>query len=324
MTGEAVWRPTATVDTLRRRARVLEMIRAFFARRGVLEVETPMLCAATTPDPNIDSLETRVTAPDGAQRVYLHTSPEFAMKRLLAAGYESIYQICKVFRDGEAGRLHNPEFTLLEWYRRGFDHRALMDEVEALLTDVLGTPPAVRRSYREVFNDHVGVDPTGARDAELARCAAHHGLAVHDEHAEDQRDVYLNFLMGRVVTPQLGHEAPVFVYDFPASQAMMARIRPGAPPLAERFEVFAAGIELANGYHELNDTHEQRERFAQERRRRRLNGKPDVENDERLLAAMASGFPDCAGVALGLDRLVMLCTGAAHIEDVIPFPLRLA
>lgn len=321
---EHEWRPTASLDSLRLRARVLEQIRDFFMRRGVLEVETPTLCAAATLDPNIDSLHSRVTAGGTVRPLYLHTSPEFAMKRLLAAGSGSIYQVCKVFRDGEAGRLHNPEFTLLEWYRVGYDHHGLMDEVETLLREILGSEPARRHSYHEVFHRFTGVDLASATDAALHQCAVEFGLAAAAERPAEGRDLYLNFLMSHVVTPHLGHDAPVFVYDFPVTQAAMARVRSGTPPVAERFELFVNGVELANGYHELTDTDEQRYRFEQERRRRRLAGRPVVDGDDRLLAAMKSGLPDCAGVALGVDRLLMLRAGVDHIDDVLSFPVRLA
>lgn len=324
MSGESDWRPTASLDNLHLRARVLETIRGFFRRRGVLEVETPVLCAATTPDPNIDSLHSRVTVNGVARPVYLHTSPELAMKRLLAAGSGSIYQICKVFRDGEAGRMHNPEFTLLEWYRCGFDHHALMDEVSALLTELIDCGPAQRHSYYEVFHRFTGVDLAEATDAVLRRCATEFGLSAGAERPAEGRDLYLNFLMSHVVTPHLGHDAPVFVYDFPVSQAAMARITSGTPPVAERFELFINGVELANGYHELTDIDEQRYRFGQERRRRRLAGKPVIDTDDKLLAAMEHGLPDCAGVALGVDRLLMLCAGVDHIDEVLSFPVRLA
>ena len=324
MSGDPAWRPTASLDNLRLRARLLESIRDFFKQRGVLEVETPVISAFTTPDPNIDSIRSRVTVNGAAHPMYLHTSPEFAMKRLLAAGSGSIYQICKVFRDGEAGRLHNPEFTMLEWYRCGRDHHALMDEVEALLTVLLNSESAQRHSYHDVFRRFTGVDLSAAADTELRRCATEFGLSAAPERPAEGRDLYLHFLMSHVVTPHLGHDAPVFVYDFPASQAAMARIRSGTPPVAERFELFINGMELANGYHELNDVDEQRYRFEQERRRRRLTGKPAVGADDRFIAAIEHGLPDCAGVALGVDRLLMLRAGAEHIEDVLSFPMRLA
>lgn len=321
--SDVAWHPTAPLSTLRARAQLMARIRAFFARRGVLEVETPILCAATTTDIHLDSLETLVTGPGGRRRVYLHTSPEFAMKRLLAAGAGSIYQLCKVFRDGEAGRLHNPEFTMLEWYRCGYDHHALMDEVEALIAELLGTGPARRRTYVDVFERFTGLDPAGAGMDRLHACARDHGFDAQGP-PEVARELYTDFLMGHVIAPRLGHDEPEFVYDFPASQAAMARIRPGDPPVAERFELFIKGAELANGYHELTDAAQQRRRFAADNRRRELLQRPAVSFDERLLAALAQGMPQCAGVALGVDRLMCLVVQATDLADVMAFPLEVA
>lgn len=326
------WRPTAPLENLRRRAEVLAGIRAFFSRRGVLEVETPLLAAATVADLHLASLETRCSypGPSGSpgpfepMTLYLQTSPEFAMKRLLAAGSGPIYQIGKAFRDGEAGRRHNPEFTLLEWYRPGFDHHALMDEVEALLAEVLGSSPAERRTYGELFQERLGVDPHAAPAAALAAAARAAGLAVEGgtpgAPALDREDL-LHLLMGLALEPTLGRGRPTFVHDFPASQAALARIRPGPPPVAERFEVFVEGVELANGFHELADAAEQRRRFEADLARRRERGLPEPPIDERLLAALAAGLPPCAGVALGVDRLVMLAARAASLDEVLAFPI---
>ncbi len=313
--GEDRWRPTAPLANLRRRAQLLATVRRFFAERGVLEVETPLLCAATIPEPTLESLHTHCGQP--ARRLYLQTSPEFAMKRLLAAGSGPIYQICKAFRDGEAGRRHNPEFTMLEWYRPGWDHHQLMGEVEELVTAVLATPAAERLTYGELFTRHLNLDPHRATLDELRRAAARAELG---ELPNLERDGYLNLLFATVIEPHLGQERPTFVHDFPASQAALARVRPGPPAVAERFELFVAGLELANGFHELTDVAEQRRRFAAERQRRRMAGQVDVEADEQFLAALASGLPACAGVALGIDRLAMLATQASHIERVLTFP----
>lgn len=293
---------------LERRARLLAALRAFMAARGILEVETPVLSAYGNPDPHLDNL----TAGD----YYLHTSPEFAMKRLLAGGSGPIYQICKVFRGGEAGRLHQPEFTLLEWYRTGFDHHGLMDEVDALLAD-LGLAASVRLTYAGVFREWTGLDPHRAADAELAVKARALGLAGSGW----DRAGLLDFLFSHGVMPALGRERPCLVYDFPACQAALARIRPGQVPVAERFELFINGIEIANGYNELRDYSEQESRFRQENRRRRERGLPAVAADVRLLAALAAGLPACAGVALGVDRLLMALTGAEGIDDVLAFPI---
>ncbi len=317
MSGD--WRPSAPLDNLRLRAAILAQIRAFFAARGVLEVETPALAAATVTDLHLASLETRCRAEaEGELALYLQTSPEFAMKRLLAAGSGPIYQIARAFRDGEAGRRHNPEFTLLEWYRPGLDHHGLMDEMDALLGEVLGLPPAERLSYGELFAGRLGIDPYQAGAAELESAARAAGVA---DTLDLERDAWLDLLLSVVLEPGLGRGRPTFLYDFPASQAALARVRPGPPPVAERFEVYVEGLELANGFHELTDAAEQRRRFERDLERRRERGLPEVPLDERLLAALASGLPPCAGVALGVDRLVMLAAGAGSLSEVLAFPI---
>ncbi len=328
------WRPSAAVEVLRLRARLLERIRAFFARRGVLEVETPALsrCAAT--DPAIASLLTRYTGPGhpGGVTLYLHSSPEFAMKRLIAAGSGSIYQICRVFRDGEYGRLHQPEFTMIEWYRVGWDHHALMEEVAALLGEALAaaapnSPAAAaaaaaaeKLSYREAFLRHAGVDPLNAGVEAFADAARAYGLQAPPAlAAAGELDGWRDWLLTHLVEPQLGRGRLTFLYDYPASQSALARLRPGDPPLAERFECYLEGIELANGFHELTDPVEQRARFERDLARRRQQGLPTVPMDERLLAALEAGLPEVSGVALGFDRLVMLAAGARSLAEVMAF-----
>jgi lysyl-tRNA synthetase class 2 len=314
------WQPTANPEALRVRAETLALVRAFFADRDVLEVETPLLSAATVTDLHLHSLSVRVGGDDG-RPMYLQTSPEFAMKRLLAHASGPIYQISKAFRDAEVGRRHNPEFTLLEWYRPGWDHHRLMDEIDELLAAVLDSPTAERLTYAQAFGRHAAVDPHGAPRDELERRARDLGVrGVTDL----DRDDLLNLLLTRLVEPKLGHDQPTFVHDFPGSQAALARIRPGDPPLAERFEVFVEGFELANGYHELADPAEQRRRFEADLAERRRRGLPEVPVDHRLLAALEAGLPDCAGVALGVDRLVMLRVGTSDISDVIAFPIERA
>jgi lysyl-tRNA synthetase class 2 len=316
----ADWRPTATLSALRRRAELLARVRDFFAERQVLEVETPILSAGAVTDPQIDSLATQVAGRPAP--LYLSTSPEYPMKRLLAAGSGDIYQISRVFRDGEQGRWHNPEFTLIEWYRLGFDDAALMSEVEALAAALLAPDrtlaPAERLTYAEALRRHAGVDAFGASAADLDRAAIGHGI---DCRAELDRDGKLDLLMGLVVGPRLGRERPCFLCDYPATQAALARVKPGLPAVAARFEFYLDGIELANGFHELADAREQRDRFEAdlETRRRRRRSTPPV--DERLLAALASGLPDCAGVALGFDRLVGLALGAPGLAQAMAFPI---
>ena len=315
----ADWRPRATLPVLRERARLLARIRAFFDERGLWEAQTQILDDGATTDPHIQSLSTRVRGPDGVRTRYLHTSPEFQMKRLLAAGSGPIYQIATVFRDEEAGARHLPEFTLLEWYRPGWDHHRLMDEVDEFLQVVAGAPPARRCTYARAFQEHVGVDPHCATDAALREAAARH---CGDVPAALARDELLDLLMGVAIEPRLGRDAPLLVYDYPASQAALARIRPGAVPVAERFELYWRGLELANGFHELTDADEQERRFLEDRRRRRAVGLPDVPHDQRLVEALRAGLPPCSGVALGVDRLLMICLDLADIAETVAFPQR--
>lgn len=314
------WRPSATLEALHHRARMACRVREFFAARQVLEVETPVLSVAAVTDPQIESLATRVSGMPG--RYFLHTSPEYAMKRLLAAGSGDIYQLCKVFRDEERGRWHNPEFTLLEWYRVGFDDAALMTEVEALVGAVLGPhrrlAPAERLTYAEVVHRHAGVDAHTADDASLGRAAADLGIECR---AELDRDAKLDLLMGLVVGPKLGIERPCFVCDYPASQASLARLKPGLPPVAARFELYIDGIELANGFHELANGEEQRRRFEADLATRRARGRVEPPLDERLLDALEAGMPDCAGVALGFDRLVAVALRKARLSDGMAFSI---
>ncbi|HXH02395.1 MAG TPA: EF-P lysine aminoacylase EpmA [Candidatus Competibacteraceae bacterium] len=324
------WRPSASLDMLRLRAELAAKVRAFFAARGVLEVDTPVLSVAGVTDPHLHSFSTRYHGPGGryGTTLYLHTSPEFPMKRLLAAGSGSIYQLCKVFRDGEAGRRHNPEFTLLEWYRVGFDHQRLALEVAELVHELLagrvelGAPQ--RLSYRDAFLRHIGLDPHRSAVAELAARAEALGVPVPPGMPDADPDPWLDLLLTQCIEPQLGRGRLTFVYDYPASQAALARIRPGDPPLGERFELYLEGIELANGFHELGDSAEQRRRFQQDNARRRAQGLPEVPLDEALLAALEAGLPPCAGVALGFDRLLMLAAGKTRLEEVLAFPLERA
>lgn len=324
------WRPTADWEVLRLRAGLLAQTRAFFAARGVLEVETPVLSAAAVTDPHLLSFSASYSGPGlrCGQPLYLHTSPEFPMKRLLAAGSGCIYQIAKVFRNGEAGRRHNPEFTLLEWYRLGFDHHRLMTEVAELAATLLaGRLPLAgveRLSYRELFQRAVQIDPHRTHVPELAARAEALNLAIPSGMPTDDVDPWLDLLLTHCIEPHLGQGCLTFVYDYPASQAALARLRPGDPAVGERFELYVSGLELANGFHELSDAVEQRRRFEAENAARRVQGLPVMPLDERLLSALEAGLPECAGVALGFDRLVMLAAGKTSIQDVIAFPICLA
>jgi elongation factor P--(R)-beta-lysine ligase len=300
---------------------MLQRTRAFFAGRGLLEVETPQLSAAAATDPHLESLVAR--RPDGTSLGWLHTSPEFPMKRLLAAGAGDIWQLARVFRGAESGPRHNPEFTLLEWYRVGWDVAALMQEVDEFLRDLAGEdriPAETQRlTYREAFLRFAGFDPFATAAGDIVQRLAQRGVAVPAGLDEDLA-ACLDLALATLVEPGLDPLRPVFVYDFPASHAALARIRPGDPPLAERFELFFGGMEIANGFHELADADEQARRFAADLAARRARGLVEPPLDRRLLAALAHGLPDCAGVALGFDRLVMVLAGASHIDEVLAFP----
>ena len=315
------WLPTATKDRLAHRAGVLRFLREFFFERGVLEVETPVLSQAGTTDLHLTNLET--TWHGGVdRRLFLQTSPEYAMKRLLASGSGAIYQIAKAFRDDESGRLHNPEFTLLEWYRVGWDHQALMNEIDELLALLLDESPAERLTYAEAFDRHLQINPHQAPIQQLRKSVREWGVVLNrNTERELGRDDLLQLLMSEAVEPNLADDRPTFIYDFPESQSALARIRSDNPPVAERFEVYVGGLELANGYHELTEPNEQAERFTNDLRRRLESGRPEVPIDQNLLSAMRAGLPSCAGVALGIDRLVMLASNASHIDEVLAFPI---
>ncbi|MBW3566635.1 MAG: EF-P lysine aminoacylase GenX [Proteobacteria bacterium] len=308
------WQPSALIETLRLRAALMRRVRAFFEARGVLEVETPLLSRSAITDPNLASAA--VVLPGSSDTYYLHTSPEFFMKRLLAAGSGDIWQTCKVFRGAEQGRRHNPEFTMLEWYRLGFDHHALMDEVATLLRELIpGLEQEERLTYSDAFLKHANLDPFIASREQLEAAVQDFGLNPDGL----DRDALLDAVAGNAVYPKLGHAGIAFVHAFPASQAALARLDEQDARYARRFEVFVKGIELANGFHELTDAHEQRRRFEQENERRRALGLPEMPLDENLLAALESGLPDCAGVALGFDRVVMLAAGVDELSDTMGF-----
>ncbi len=324
------WRPQAGLETLRLRAGLLASVRAFFVARGVLEVDTPALSSAAVTDPHLSCFATRYTGPGAGQgrTLYLHTSPEFPMKRLLAAGSGCIYQFAKVFRNDEAGRWHNPEFTLLEWYRVGFDHHRLMDEVAALATLLLqermALQAAEKLSYADAFQRELQLDPHTAPVAELADCTARQGISAPPGMPADRPAPWLELLLSHCIEPRLGQGHLTFIYDYPVAQAALANIRAGDPPVAERFELYLNGIELANGFHELGDAGEQRWRFLQDNRQRGAWGLPAMPVDERLLAALATGLPACSGVALGFDRLLALAAGKTALQEVLAFPLERA
>lgn len=314
------WQPTASIATLKIRSRILQTIRAFFEARDVMEVETPALCQSSVTDLNLRAFETQFSSPltPNKKTLYLQTSPEYAMKRLICAGSGCIFQICKAFRDEEAGSMHNPEFTLLEWYRMGFNHLQLIDEIDNLLRAILKTKPLNISSYQQLFIEYCGVDPLSATLAELRGSASQHGFSEL-ANTEDSKDVLLQLLFSHIVEPNIGLEQPIAVIDFPASQAALAKISPNDSRVAERFEVYFKGFELANGFNELNDKNEQLARFEQDNAARQKLGFKPSNIDPLFVKALEHGLPNCAGVALGLDRLVMLAIGSDDIADSMAF-----
>ncbi|WP_028117209.1 elongation factor P--(R)-beta-lysine ligase [Ferrimonas senticii] len=319
------WQPTADISQLRRRAQMLAKIRQFFAEREVLEVDTPALSQAMTTDPHLVSFATTFVGPGASQGLPLHlmTSPEFHMKRLLCAGSGSIYQICKSFRNEESSRYHNPEFTMLEWYRVGFNEHDLMAEMAELLKAVLGCGEPEKISYQQVFLNTLGIDPLTATVAELQQLCVEHGLG--DVALTETTEAPLQLMLfSMVIEPLIGQQVPVMVHDFPANQAALARISETDPRVAGRFEVYFKGIELANGFYELADGDEQLRRFEADNRLRAELNLPQAHIDHRLIAALHHGLPECAGVALGIDRLFMLAIGANHIEQITAFPVQRA
>jgi lysyl-tRNA synthetase class 2 len=316
--------PTASWDRLRLRAELLARTRAFFAARGFLEVETPLLSADVVIDRHLDPLSVVLPRdprrPEVGQNLWLQTSPEFGMKRLLAAGADAIYQITRAFRAGEAGALHNPEFTIVEWYRRGDAMADGMQLLSDLAEVLLGFGPAERVSYAEVFEAHARINPHRATPAELAELARSRGISFSAGLADSDRDGWLNLLLAHLVEPHLGLARPTLVYDYPAGQAALAQVD-GEEPVAKRFELYARGIELANGYQELLDPEIFRARNQTANAQRIADGKPPLPLDSRLLQAMEHGLPACTGVALGFDRAVMLAAGATSVADVMAFPI---
>ncbi|GED44777.1 EF-P lysine aminoacylase EpmA [Vreelandella aquamarina] len=317
------WQPTATMGTLRERARLIATVRAFFAARGIWEVETPVLGQGGSTDVHLVSLSSLARTDKGQRKLWLQTSPEFHMKRLLAADSGPIFQLAKSFRDGEVGARHNIEFTMLEWYRPGFTLAQLIEETTALVEHVLpqSPGPVVYYRYRELFHRHLEVDPFTTSLVTLRSLAAERGNMSAQALAEEGRDTCLDLLMGMVIEPTLGQQELSVVVDYPASQAALARRHQDADGewVASRFELYLNGIELANGYDELTDAEEQRQRFDADNAERRRLGLPEVDVDAHLLAALEQGLPASSGVALGLDRLIQLALGKTRLEEVLAF-----
>lgn len=309
------WQPSASLETLHLRAQILAQTRSFFADRNVLEVETPLLCHTSVTDPFIQSIPAQ---PIPNHNYFLQTSPEYAMKRLLAHGSGSIYQISKAFRQEEIGHLHNPEFTLLEWYQVGYDHHDLMNEVDLFIQTILKTKPAQKVTYAQLFQEYLDLDPHLASLNVLESCAKKY-ISLHTSFKEhSDRDTLLHLLFTHCLEPQLNSNHAYFVYDFPATQAALARIQNTQPKVASRFEVYFKGMELANGFHELNDAKEQRYRFQQNNLARLKLGLKEMMIDELFLSSLET-LPNCAGVALGLDRLIMIAAHCHMLSQVLSF-----
>lgn len=315
------FRPTASWPILELRAQLLTQLRAFFAARDFLEVETPILSADIVVDRHLDPLETQLVVPGGTQRLFLQTSPEFALKRLLAAGGQRLYQITKAFRQGEIGPRHNPEFTIVEWYRVGDDYEAGMQLLSDVAECLLQRGQAERLSYRQAFLQYVGIDPLVDSVAQLQAAGRDRGLVPPESFTPDDRDAWLDWLLVELVEPQLGRGRPTILHDYPPSQAALAQVSQTDPPVAERCELYADGIELANGYHELLDPAALIERNRINNQLRLQDGKWALPEHSRLIDAMRAGLPPCMGVALGFDRIVMLVAGVATIQEAVAFPI---
>jgi len=314
------WRPTADLETLKQRARLLQQTRSFFYARDVLEVETPILTSTGSTEVHLDQFD--VNSETDNSNYYLITSPEFAMKRLLAAGSGDIFSLGKVFRAGEKGSRHQPEFTMLEWYRLGFDLEKLMQEVEQLLVVLFDdklVQPSVTMTYAQAFEKIISLNPLTATIDELMFAVKQH--SDMDVPSLDDRQSYLDLIMSHFVEPTFSPDRLTFVTHYPAEQASLARLNKNDPRVAERFEVFAGGLELANGFYELADVAEQRNRMLYDNKQRVEMGLTEIELDQDFLSALEAGLPDCSGVAIGFDRLVMLATGKQNINDVISFAI---
>ncbi|MBD9357590.1 EF-P lysine aminoacylase EpmA [Methylomonas albis] len=319
------WQPSCPLEHLRIRAQMLAAIRRFFDARDVLEVETPLLCRATGTDPQLDFFSSQFNIPPNQQTLFLQTSPEFAMKRLLAAGSGSIYQICKAFRNGEAGRHHNPEFTILEWYRVAYSMGQLMTEVadllQQLLQPFLPVLPIIRVSYQQFFQESTGLDPLHFSVDDYRTYAVSNALAEAVDLCGEDHALWLDFIFSHRVQLAMRRNTIYLLHAYPAIQSSLARLNVDDPRISERFEVFINGVELGNGFFELADPREQEARFDKEIAYRLNHDLPAVSKDEAFLDALKFGLPDCSGVAVGLDRLLMIATGSAAIGDVLAFPV---
>ena len=328
-----MFQPSADLETLRQRAALVARLRDFFQSRGFFEVDTPLLSNDTVVDRFLDPIPVvrgqledgrhRETATDRAP-LWLQTSPEFAMKRLVASGAEAIYQITHAFRAGETGKWHNPEFTMLEWYRVGDSPQTAMDLLGELALSILDRTAFDLLTYRQAFLQHAGCDPLDSDVEQMKQAAERHSISIAGIEQETDIDFWRNLLLTQLVEPKLGFGNPVILHDWPASQAALAIVRPDHPPVAERFELYADGLELANGYHELCDPDELRRRNQTANQLRERDGRRPLPGESRMIKAMESGLPPCCGVALGVDRLVMLALGKTSLRDVMAFPIDIA
>jgi lysyl-tRNA synthetase class 2 len=322
------WQPTCSIELMRLRAQVFDDIRRFFSARAVLEVETPLLRFSSGTDPQLDFFTTDYCSPPLQHTLFLQTSPEFAMKRLLASGSGSIYQVCKAFRNGESGRFHNPEFTLLEWYRVGFTLPQLMDEIAELMGVLFkchrSLSPAQRFSYQEIFQRYTGLNPLEFSYQDYCAYARGNHMPEVVSICGYNHALWLDFIFSHAVQPQLGENALCMVYGYPACQSSLARINEFNSQITDRVEIFINGIELGNGYYELTDAKEQGRRFDEEVSIRQQKKRPTAVKDKHLVAALEAGLPECSGMAIGLDRLLMLLANSTTINDVLNFPIHRA
>lgn len=320
------WETTLAWSTAQARAKIISKIRLFFAARNVTEVDTPLLSNGTITDAHIEAFDTRYnflsdTSVSVSASLFLQTSPEFAMKRLIASGYGCIFQVCKAFRHEGYGKHHNPEFTMLEWYRIGFTHTELMEEVGELLIEVLSCNTPKKVTYQQLFIEHLSIDPLATSHDELKSYLVAHELSSAWLLNSEGTDTLLQYLFSEVIEPKIGTDEPCFVYNFPSSQASLAKISCEDTRVAERFECYYQGVELANGFHELTNVDEQRQRFDTDNYQRMVNKLETKPIDKNFIAALQSGLPDCAGVALGVDRLIMLALNKNTIKEVITYDI---
>jgi lysyl-tRNA synthetase class 2 len=321
-----MWQTKMNWEVAKKRGIILNQIRAFFEYKNVIEVETPSLSVGTVTDPFLEAFSakynySKCTNINEYQRLYLQTSPEFHMKRLLASGFGSIYQICKAFRHEDSGRYHNPEFTILEWYRLDFDQHDLIKEVDELLTSVLNCSQSEKISYQELFIKFVSVDPLTASFTELYNVIKLYNKADDWLYNSNDSDLLLQFIFSEIIEVNIGKISPCFVYNFPIAQASLAKQCTEDVRVAQRFECYFKGIELANGFNELTDVNTQVERFKQDNRKRQRLGLTIKEIDKNFVGALQYGLPQCAGVALGIDRLMMIALDKSAIDQIISFSI---